>query len=126
MKALEQKTCSSCGEEFACGAGTGEERCWCDHLPHVSLVANEDRDCFCPKCLREAIEKLDSAGAVAHPALKAGVNSHYSLVEGEDYYLEGEAIVFTARYHLRRGYCCESGCRHCPYPTRQQLTPAAN
>ena len=38
-----------------------------------------------------------------------------SLVEGEDYYREGAAIVFTARYHLRRGYCCESGCRHCPF-----------
>ena len=38
-----------------------------------------------------------------------------SLVEGEDYYREGEAFVFTERYHLRRGYCCESGCRHCPY-----------
>ncbi len=37
------------------------------------------------------------------------------LVEGEDYYLEGKAMVFTARFHLRRGYCCESGCRHCPY-----------
>jgi hypothetical protein len=29
--------------------------------------------------------------------------------------LEGGMIVFTALYHLRRGYCCESGCRHCPY-----------
>jgi broad specificity phosphatase PhoE len=38
-----------------------------------------------------------------------------SLVDGEDYYYEGEMIVFTARYHLRRGYCCKSGCRHCPY-----------
>ena len=37
------------------------------------------------------------------------------LVEGEDYYREGTAIVFTAQYHLRRGYCCGSGCRHCPY-----------
>jgi Family of unknown function (DUF5522) len=37
------------------------------------------------------------------------------LVEGEDYYREGACVVFTARYHLRRGYCCESGCRHCPY-----------
>jgi hypothetical protein len=36
-------------------------------------------------------------------------------VEGEDYYFEGAFIVFTERYHLRRGYCCESGCRHCPY-----------
>ncbi|MBX2974679.1 MAG: hypothetical protein KF721_01005 [Ignavibacteriaceae bacterium] len=23
--------------------------------------------------------------------------------------------VFTAYYHLRRGGCCGSGCRHCPY-----------
>jgi len=37
------------------------------------------------------------------------------LVEGEDYYSEGTTIVFTARFLLRRGYCCESGCRHCPY-----------
>jgi len=37
------------------------------------------------------------------------------LVEGEDFYWEGAAMVFTARFHTRRGYCCESGCRHCPY-----------
>jgi hypothetical protein len=33
----------------------------------------------------------------------------------EDFYFEGELIVFTAQYHLKRGYCCKSGCRHCPY-----------
>lgn len=37
------------------------------------------------------------------------------LRAGEDFYTEGAAVVFTARYHLRRGYCCENGCRHCPY-----------
>ena len=37
------------------------------------------------------------------------------LKEGEDFYREGAFMVFTSRYHLRRGYCCESGCRHCPY-----------
>jgi hypothetical protein len=37
------------------------------------------------------------------------------LVEGEDFYWEGAAMVFTARFLLRRGYCCRSGCRHCPY-----------
>jgi hypothetical protein len=36
-------------------------------------------------------------------------------VEGVDFYFEGAAMVFTERYHLRRGYCCESGCRHCPF-----------
>jgi len=24
-------------------------------------------------------------------------------------------MVFTERYHLERGYCCGSGCRHCPF-----------
>ena len=37
------------------------------------------------------------------------------LVEGVDFYREGAYVVFTEGYHLRRGYCCESGCRHCPY-----------
>jgi hypothetical protein len=37
------------------------------------------------------------------------------LVEGVDYYMEGDKLVFTAHYHLVRGYCCNSKCRHCPY-----------
>jgi hypothetical protein len=37
------------------------------------------------------------------------------LIEGEDYYLENGRWVFTAKYLLKRGYCCGSGCRHCPY-----------
>jgi hypothetical protein len=37
------------------------------------------------------------------------------LVEGVDYYLENGLMVFTSEYHLKRGYCCQSGCRHCPY-----------
>jgi len=39
----------------------------------------------------------------------------FSLVEGVDYYWEGGLMVFTARYLRARGYCCDSGCRHCPY-----------
>lgn len=37
------------------------------------------------------------------------------LVEGEDFYIENGLYVFTALYHQKRGYCCGSGCRHCPY-----------
>ncbi|MEK6336655.1 MAG: DUF5522 domain-containing protein [Acidobacteriota bacterium] len=51
------------------------------------------------------------------------VTSPESLVEGEDYYWEGEAMVFTERYHLRRGFCCESGCRHCPFGESRALVP---
>ena len=38
-----------------------------------------------------------------------------SLQEGTDYYVENGLFVFTAHFLQRRGYCCESGCRHCPY-----------
>ena len=38
------------------------------------------------------------------------------LIAGEDYYLAPEGYkVFTEKYHLKRGHCCRSGCRHCPY-----------
>ena len=40
---------------------------------------------------------------------------HSEPREGEDFYLENEFMVFTAKWHLKRGYCCGSGCRHCPY-----------
>lgn len=49
-------------------------------------------------------------------------------LDPEDYYLEGSLTVFTAAYHLKRGYCCGSGCRHCPYgnsPTDRRLTEEA-
>lgn len=38
-----------------------------------------------------------------------------SLVAGRDYYLERGLMVFTAEFLRARGYCCDSGCRHCPY-----------
>ncbi|MCF6295782.1 MAG: DUF5522 domain-containing protein [Flavobacteriaceae bacterium] len=37
-------------------------------------------------------------------------------IEDGDYYLTPEGYrCFTKQYHLKRGYCCESNCRHCPY-----------
>jgi hypothetical protein len=33
----------------------------------------------------------------------------------KDFYWENGLMVFTKSYHLKRGYCCGSGCRHCPY-----------
>lgn len=39
-----------------------------------------------------------------------------SLKQGEDFYIDESGLyVFTEAYHLKRGHCCRSGCRHCPY-----------
>lgn len=44
----------------------------------------------------------------------AGAATH-TFVEGEDFYREGPYVVFTEAYLRRRGRCCGSGCRHCPW-----------
>ncbi|MDC1402893.1 DUF5522 domain-containing protein [Crocinitomicaceae bacterium] len=37
-------------------------------------------------------------------------------LDPEDYYTSPEGyIVFTEKYHIKRGYCCKSSCKHCPY-----------
>jgi hypothetical protein len=51
---------------------------------------------------------------------KDGLAAELSLPGGEelpaeDFYYEGPYVVFTSAYHLKRGYCCNSDCRHCPY-----------
>ncbi|MDE3188082.1 MAG: hypothetical protein KGM96_11250 [Acidobacteriota bacterium] len=43
----------------------------------------------------------------------------------EDFYFDGPYMVFTAAYHMKRGYCCGSGCRHCPYRGAAADAPAA-
>jgi uncharacterized protein DUF5522 len=93
------KRCWKCGSEFACGVSSSG--CWCEGFAPLRPVEGED--CLCPDCL--LTESKAQEHATTRPA----------LAKGEDYYLEGAAVVFTAAYHLRRGYCCGNGCRHCPY-----------
>lgn len=40
--------------------------------------------------------------------------------ENKLYYMENGLVVFTEAYHLKRGYCCKSGCRHCPYGFKKE------
>lgn len=38
------------------------------------------------------------------------------LKEGIDYYYNKDGfVVLTEAYHLKKGYCCGNGCKHCPY-----------
>jgi uncharacterized protein DUF5522 len=115
MNSLAQKTCSICGEGFGCGAKKSVENgggsCWCEVLPRVEIV--EGLDCYCPKCLTRIIQEQKQTSEDTG-------NSPPQLIEGVDYYLEGNSLVFTALYHLHRGYCCDNGCRHCPYEKRSR------
>lgn len=37
------------------------------------------------------------------------------LEQGDFYYNEEGFIVLTEKFHLKKGYCCGNGCKHCPY-----------
>ncbi len=37
-----------------------------------------------------------------------------------DYYIEDGKYVFTEQFHIKRGHCCGSGCRNCPFRPKYQ------
>ena len=42
--------------------------------------------------------------------------SRIQELEKDEYYYSKEGyIIFTQKYHLKRGYCCQNNCKHCPY-----------
>ena len=42
--------------------------------------------------------------------------SQFQNLDPEDYYQSGEGyIIYTEKYHLKRGCCCKNRCKHCPY-----------
>jgi Family of unknown function (DUF5522) len=49
-----------------------------------------------------------------------------ALEAGEDGYLDPATgwFCFTAAYLWRRGSCCDSGCRHCPYVNQGRRLPS--
>ncbi len=47
--------------------------------------------------------------------VEGGADGDAQELAPEDYYFDGPYLVFTEEYHRKRGYCCNSDCRHCPY-----------
>jgi hypothetical protein len=48
--------------------------------------------------------------------MKSNNTRQPKLIEGVHFYFnEAGYMVLTAQYLWERGYCCGSGCKHCPY-----------
>lgn len=44
-----------------------------------------------------------------------------NLIENIDYHIDDLGrYVFTEAYHLKRGYCCGNGCKHCPWKNEDE------
>lgn len=66
-------------------------------------------DCLCNKCLFEFNALIEKSKLYEFP------ESRNHLIENVHYYVENGFFVFTELYHVLRGTCCKSGCRHCAY-----------
>lgn len=116
--------CPICWKPNGCRIETGEPYkgpCWCEGPTlssaalHRLLSDAPEQRCVCRSCL-EAIAAnpeitWDELVAHSNPARHLAPQ----VLQEDEFYREGDAIVFTAAYLLRRGYCCGSRCRHCPY-----------
>jgi Family of unknown function (DUF5522) len=67
--------------------------------------------------MSQAPEEGDAAAKLASSELASSERTaaNDQPLRPEDFYMDGPYMVFTESYHLRRGYCCNSSCRHCPY-----------
>lgn len=45
------------------------------------------------------------------------------LLPDVDYTIDGGKIILTESFLLRRGYCCNTRCRHCPYKGERASAP---
>ena len=108
---LDPTRCPLCGGSNHCQLCTPEAYkgpCWCVDVkfPEELLarvpVELRNKVCVCRKC----VTQFHRENSLVKTPLKPMAG---------DFYFENGLVVFTAAYHLRRGYCCGSNCRHCPY-----------
>ena len=74
-----------------------------------NLLAESHFETVCTKCVTELDQLVSRASDV--PVDSVGDK----IIEGTHYYIENGLMVFTELYHIAKGYCCKSGCRHCAY-----------
>ncbi len=103
--------CKRCSSRFECKVGD-VSNCQCSTIS-LSDVTRKFLDhtyfgCLCANCLTEIESKVSALKGKSFPKPS-------EQIENIHYYIENGFYVFTEQYHLLRGSCCNSGCRHCPY-----------
>jgi len=99
--------CGGANECQICSPAAFKGLCWCiqAQIPEELLAQVppdlRNKACICRACVL-AFQRKHSGMAMRK-------------ILPDDFYFDGGLMVFTAAHHLRRGYCCGSGCRHCPY-----------
>lgn len=118
MNQVKRKICPLCKQPFSCGNISEKEICWCNDFPPIFSLENAV-DCLCSYCLKqEAIKKIDwyiESKNEENDTIKFDLPKQEKLIEDIDFYFENDNLVYTKWYLLKKGSCCETNCKHCPY-----------
>ncbi|HUA66694.1 MAG TPA: cysteine-rich CWC family protein [Alphaproteobacteria bacterium] len=110
-KQFDTGRCPLCGNPNncqLCATDPYKGPCWCAkvEIPDALLAQVpldlRNKACICRHCIMEF-----------HRSKNSGTTR--PQISSDDFYFENGLMVFKAAWHLRRGYCCGSNCRHCPY-----------
>lgn len=109
------KICQRCQTSFDCRMND-ITNCQCNSIV-ISEAGNDflkktKYDCLCKNCLSDINQLTEMAKNQVFP-MHSG-----DLEEGLHFYMENGFFVFTEFFHLLRGNCCGSSCRHCAYGIR--------
>jgi Family of unknown function (DUF5522)/Cysteine-rich CWC len=109
---MKLKNCSRCKTKIKCNA-SDITNCRCNSIilseATLQFLAANHNDCFCNACLQHLDQLVADSKSLAFP------RDSKELEENVHYYIENGFFVFTELYHMLRGHCCRSGCRHCVY-----------
>ena len=122
------RRCPLCQRDNDCRVAKGElykGACWCQEIivPQALLrrLAENSSEpaCLCRLCLetlaRLSRDRSDFEAILEEARVLVLTRAVVDLAEPDFYLDEFGNTVFTAAYHLKRGNCCGSQCRHCPY-----------
>ena len=113
-------SCPLCGHENdcqLCSPAAYKGQCWCASVKFPDALLEQippefrNKACLCRDCVTQFHQQ-------------AGKNAPARKLLPDDFYFDSSGLmVFTAAYHLRRGYCCDSRCRHCPFSPAPDAAP---
>lgn len=108
--------CRRCSKPFECHVES-IATCQCNLVKlnplTLEFLGKTTWGCLCADCMKEIDSKVIALQGRQFPIAA-------ELTEGVHYYLENGFWVFTEYYHMHRGHCCKSGCRHCAYGFKKE------
>ena len=87
-------------------------------LPKITIPEGADSHTSSPSLrpIQPANTLWESIYATQFAGANESIKPLKDLEDGVDYYTNEQGyLVFTEKYHIDKGYCCENACKHCPY-----------